>query len=112
MKINLKPLTLIALAAIMFSSCASLQKMKKNANLINFKTTPEILETNAGKVKVQFYRRPLCQIISPIIDEGFIIEKLIEPMPTEKFKELHPKVYEGLTRKPQFLFLRARKTEN
>jgi Flp pilus assembly protein TadD len=49
-RINLKPLALIALAAVLLSSCASLQKMKKNANLIHFKTTPEILETNAGKV--------------------------------------------------------------
>ncbi len=66
-------------------------------------------ETDIGKVKVQFYRRPLSEIISPIIDAGFIIEKLIEPMPTEKFKELHPEVYEKLTRKPQFIFLRVRK---
>lgn len=66
-------------------------------------------ETNTGKVKVQFYRRPLCKIISPVIDAGFIIEKLLEPMPTEKFKELHPKVYGKLTRNPQFLFLRAKK---
>ena len=50
--INLKPLALIALAAVMLSSCNSLQKMKKNANLINFKATPEVLETNAGNVDV------------------------------------------------------------
>lgn len=49
-QINLKPLALFVLATVLLSSCASLQKMKKNANLINFKTTPEILETNAGKV--------------------------------------------------------------
>ena len=67
-------------------------------------------ETNTGKVKVQFYRRPLCKIISPVIEAGFIIEKLVEPMPTEQFKELHPNVYERLTRNPQFIFLRARKT--
>ncbi len=47
---NLKQLAIIALAALMLSSCASLQKMKKNANLIDFKTTPEILETHAGNV--------------------------------------------------------------
>jgi Flp pilus assembly protein TadD len=51
-RINLKPLALFALAAVLLSSCASLQKMKKNANLIDFKTTPEILETHAGSVDV------------------------------------------------------------
>ena len=50
--INLKPLAFIALAAVMLSSCAGLQKMKKNANKINFKTTPEVLEANAGNVDV------------------------------------------------------------
>jgi len=66
-------------------------------------------ETPKGKVKVQFYRRPLNKIISSVIDAGFIIEKLLEPMPTEKFKELKPQVYEKLTNKPHFLFIRARK---
>ncbi|MDF2874072.1 MAG: Methyltransferase type 11 [Sporomusa sp.] len=67
-------------------------------------------ETNKEKVKVQFYRRPLCKIISSVIDAGFTIEKLLEPMPTNKFKELQPKTYEELTQKPHFLFLRARRS--
>lgn len=66
-------------------------------------------ETDKDKVKVQFYRRPLYKIVSPVLEAGFIIEKLLEPMPTEKFKELQPEVYEKLTKRPQFLFIRARK---
>ena len=49
-KINLKPIAIVALAAVLLSSCASLQKMKKDANLIKFKVTPAILETHAGSV--------------------------------------------------------------
>ncbi|WP_371372642.1 class I SAM-dependent methyltransferase [Sporomusa aerivorans] len=64
-------------------------------------------ETNRGKVKVQFYRRPLAQIIAPVISAGFRIETLLEPTPTEKFRELHPQVFEKLTRRPHFLVLRA-----
>lgn len=66
-------------------------------------------ETDTGKVKIQFYRRPLSKIISSVIDAGFAIEKLVEPMPTEKFKELQPQIYERLTKKPHFLFIRAAK---
>ncbi len=51
-KFNLKPLASIALAALLLSSCAGLKKMKKNADQIDFKVTPEILETHAGKVNV------------------------------------------------------------
>lgn len=66
-------------------------------------------QTNDRKVKVQFYRRPLNQIIAPVINTGFIIDKLLEPMPTEQFKINQPNTYDRLTKKPQFLFIRAKK---
>jgi len=50
--LNLKPLSLIVLAAVVMASCSSLQKMKKNADQIDFKVTPEILEAHAGDVDV------------------------------------------------------------
>ncbi|QJW48490.1 class I SAM-dependent methyltransferase [bacterium BFN5] len=65
--------------------------------------------TPDGKVPVQFYRRPLHEIISSVLNAGFLIEKLLEPMPTEKFLELQPRIYELLTKNPHFLFLKARK---
>lgn len=64
---------------------------------------------NKEKVKVQFYRRPLSMIITSIIDAGFIIEKLLEPMPIEQFKIEQPNIYDRLTKKPQFLFIRSKK---
>jgi Flp pilus assembly protein TadD len=51
-ELNFKPIMLIALAAVLFSGCAGLQKMKKNADQIQFKVTPEILEAHAGDVDV------------------------------------------------------------
>jgi len=47
-----KPVALVAIAAILLSGCSGLNKMKKNAGQINFKVTPEILETHAGEVGV------------------------------------------------------------
>jgi len=61
------------------------------------------------KLKVQFYRRPLSTIMNSLIDAGFKIEKILEPMPTEQFKVEEPKQYEKLTRNPQFLFIRVSK---
>ncbi|NQU52882.1 MAG: hypothetical protein HQ522_10130 [Bacteroidetes bacterium] len=49
-KINFKPLVIVAMAAIVLSSCAGLKKMKKNADQIQFKVTPELLEAHAGEV--------------------------------------------------------------
>ena len=61
------------------------------------------------EVEVEFYRRPLSEIIGPVTENGFVVEKLTEPMPTEKFKKELPEAYERLTKKPQFLFVRAKK---
>lgn len=76
----------------------------------------ELLEeewkTNNGKVKVQFYRRPLSKIITSVIDSGFVIEKLLEPMPTDQFKIEKPNTYDILTKNPQFLFIRAKKSSD
>lgn len=66
-------------------------------------------DTTNGKIKVQFYRRPLNEIINPVINAGFTIDKILEPMPTEQFKIKNPRSYEKLTKKPQFLFIRAEK---
>jgi len=86
-RINLRPLTIITTAAVLLSSCASLQKMKKNANLINFKTTPEILETHAGKVDVaidgkfpaKYFAKKVTLVATPVLKyEGG--EKAFEPV--------------------------------
>lgn len=73
----------------------------------------ELLEehwrTNKGRVKVQFYRRPLSKIVESVTESGFVIERLLEPMPTEQFKLEKPDTYDILIKKPHFLFIRARK---
>lgn len=51
-RICFKPYVFVGAVAVMLSSCAGLNKMKKNADQINFKVTPEVLEAHAGKVNV------------------------------------------------------------
>jgi len=48
-KLNIKPV-LFVLFVVVLSSCSGLKKMKKNANQIQFKVTPAVLESHAGKV--------------------------------------------------------------
>ncbi|MNC02448.1 Malonyl-[acyl-carrier protein] O-methyltransferase [compost metagenome] len=67
--------------------------------------------TPDGKVKIQFYRRPLYQIIAAIHRAGFVLEELLEPMPADAFRQQAPLAYDKLTRTPQFLFIRARKPQ-
>jgi len=50
---NLTKLFVLLLAAVTVSSCSSLDKMKKNANLVKYEVTPKVLEAHAGIVAAQ-----------------------------------------------------------
>ena len=50
MTTSLRTLIVFVLAIFLLSGCAGLKKMKKNADKIQFKVTPEVLESHAGKV--------------------------------------------------------------
>ena len=75
-KFKFKPLAFIALAALVLSSCSGLQKMKKNADQINFKVTPEILETHGGDVDVaidgrfpaKYFNKKVTLVATPVLD--------------------------------------------
>jgi SAM-dependent methyltransferase len=64
-----------------------------------------------GDVRVEMpgYRRPLNELINPLLEAGFQIEKIIEPLPTDKFKDADPKHYEELSKFPAFLCIKAMK---
>jgi tetratricopeptide (TPR) repeat protein len=51
-KFNLNVVVSMVMVALLLSGCASIKKMKKNANLIKWDVTPEVLETHAGQVQV------------------------------------------------------------
>jgi tetratricopeptide (TPR) repeat protein len=50
---NFTRLFVILLAAALMSGCSSLEKMKKNANLVTYEITPKVLETHGGIVAAQ-----------------------------------------------------------
>ncbi len=56
-RIDRNPYVLIVLVAALLSSCAGLNKMKSNADRINFKITPEVLEAHASEVDLAMEAR-------------------------------------------------------
>jgi len=60
-------------------------------------------------VFVPTFRRPLSEVFSPLIDAGFQIEKVVEPLPTEDFRREAPQDYAKVLRRPCFICIRARK---
>ena len=60
-------------------------------------------------VTVSSYRRSLEGYTEALATAGFIIERLTEPIPTEKFKEQLPESYARHIANPLFMVIRARK---
>jgi SAM-dependent methyltransferase len=58
--------------------------------------------------KVKFFRRPLTEVTSALTDVGFVIDRLVEPMPTDAFRAIEPDTYQRLLERPEFLIVRAR----
>jgi SAM-dependent methyltransferase len=59
------------------------------------------------RVLVPSYRRPLNEVINPLIKAGFVLKQILEPLPTEQFKQQDPEGYEELIRRPGFMCLQA-----
>lgn len=74
-KFNLKAIVSFAVVILLLSSCASIKKMKKNADLIKWNVTPEVLETHAGQVKVaidgqipvKYFAKKANLVITPVV---------------------------------------------
>lgn len=61
------------------------------------------------KTLIRYYKRPLNEIINPVINAGFCIEQLSEPKPTNEFKELCPEYWNILVNQPEYLIIKATK---
>jgi len=74
-KFNLKALVSLMIVVLLLSGCASIKKMKKNADLIKWNVTPEVLETHAGQVKVavdgqipaKYFAKKANLVITPVV---------------------------------------------
>jgi SAM-dependent methyltransferase len=64
-----------------------------------------------GESQLRFWRVPLSQLCGWATDAGFLIERLIEPRPTEALRTRSPRHYAKLTREPCFVILRLRKLD-
>lgn len=58
---------------------------------------------------ILIYHRMFSTVINVLIDEGFAVERLAEPAPSEELLNKYPEYYD-LFHRPDFLLVRARKT--
>jgi SAM-dependent methyltransferase len=63
--------------------------------------------TKEWEVEVPYYRRPFSKMLNPLLDNGFQLDRIVEPQPTDAFEELRPARYEKESTHPVFLCVRA-----
>jgi ubiquinone/menaquinone biosynthesis C-methylase UbiE len=65
--------------------------------------------TGFGKTVVMpSVRRSLQEVLMPVIEAGFTIQQVVEPLPTEQFRYADPRKFASLMHRPAFLCLQAR----
>ena len=77
------------------------------ANIANYGVEKE-WESTWFIEHIKKYHRTCSTVINTLIDNGFVIERIIEPTPTAELLEAHPEQYD-LLHKPDFLLVKARK---
>lgn len=73
----------------------------------NYFATEHVVDHWEWAGRVEFYRRPLSEIVNSLLESGFVIEKLIEPQPTEEFRREKPDATANLMNQPEFLIVLA-----
>ncbi|MBR6056579.1 MAG: class I SAM-dependent methyltransferase [Victivallales bacterium] len=77
------------------------------ANIANYGVEMEV-ESTWFIEHIKKYHRMFSTVINTLIDNGFVIEKIVEPIPTAELLKAHPEQYD-LLHKPDFLLVKARK---
>jgi SAM-dependent methyltransferase len=84
--------------------------LRKGGSYFDVKLETDIWHTQSGDRPVRFWREPLSVLCAHATGAGFLIEKVIEPLPADTMRGRYPEDYEKLTREPGFLILRLVKT--
>jgi len=71
----------------------------------------EIIEERWGwlDATMRYYRRPISAITEALARAGFVVERLVEPLPLPEMAKSDPADFARLQRMPGFLHIRARK---
>ena len=80
--------------------------LRKGGSYFDVKLETDRWHTPSGDQPVRFWREPLSALCGYATDAGFLIEKVIEPLPADTMRGLCPEDYQKLTTEPGFLILR------
>jgi SAM-dependent methyltransferase len=80
--------------------------LRKGGSYFDVRLETDVWHMEAGDQPVRFWREPMSALCGYATGAGFLIEKVIEPLPAETMRGLYPEDYQKLTTEPGFLILR------
>jgi SAM-dependent methyltransferase len=84
--------------------------LRKGGSYFDVTLETDVWHTQTGDQPVRFWREPLSALCGAATGAGFLIEKVIEPLPADTMRGLYPEDYQKLTTEPGFLILRLVKS--
>jgi len=93
-------------AAVVSTQHPVMDWLRKGGSYFQTTLETDLWQTPSGDQPVHFWREPLSALCAAATGSGFLIERLIEPVPAETMRERYPEEYEQLNREPGFLILR------
>ena len=88
--------------------CHEADRLEQAGRAVDYFATEVVDEDWENVGPVRFHRRPLTAVFESLATAGFVVERVVEPRPTEAFRRLKPEAYARLLRRPEFLCVRAR----
>ena len=86
--------------------------LRKGGSYFDVKLETDVWHTESGDQPVRFWREPFSALCGYATGAGFLIEKVIEPLPAETMLAVYPEDYQKLTTEPGFVILRLLKPKD
>jgi SAM-dependent methyltransferase len=80
--------------------------LRKGGSYFETREEEDVWHRGDAAYTVHFWREPLTAFCAALTNAGFLIEKLVEPLPAPTMRERWPEQWEKLQREPGFLVLR------
>jgi ubiquinone/menaquinone biosynthesis C-methylase UbiE len=80
--------------------------LRKGGSYFETKLEEDIWHRETDDYTIRFWREPLTAFCGAVTDAGFLIERLVEPLPASAMRERSPEHWEKLHHRPGFLVLR------
>ena len=80
--------------------------LRKGGSYFDVRQEEDVWERLGEEFTVRFWREPLSSLCAAIADSGFLIERLVEPLPADSMRERWPSDWEQLRREPGFIAMR------